>query len=104
MLDASASMQQNDGSGLRRAATQALIGLLDRDDEVAIAEFDAVTRTLSGQGRGAWIRASDSPRLLQGVSQASERGQFTDFRVALEERRSYSDCTQGAPQSGAPLE
>ena len=96
MLDASASMQQNDASGLRRAATQALVGLLDRDDEVAIAEFDGVTRTLSGQGKEAWIKASDGPRLLQAISQASDQGQFTDFRAALQ---GALDLLQDVPKS-----
>ena len=84
LIDASGSMKRNDPRDIRKAAAQAAISLLSPMDEVAIVEFDADARVLSGSEEQPWIKADQTGKLFGLVQQIGNKGEFTDFRAGLE--------------------
>jgi hypothetical protein len=83
MLDSSGSMQDNDPQEIRKVATQALVSLLSPTDEVAVFEFDAVARSLTG--KPTWLTSGQRDQISTAIQHAGHGGQFTDFRAALQE-------------------
>lgn len=85
LLDASGSMRENDPEDLRKAAAQAVVALLAPEDEVAVLEFEAGARILSGRPDAPWLSAAQRMQIFEAVSTGGNRGGFTDFRVGLQQ-------------------
>ena len=83
LMDASGSMQENDPLRLRKAAAQAVVSLLNPEDEVAVAEYAAEGRAISPEDDQIWFKASRQDVLFNAIEQVSDRGGYTDFYAGL---------------------
>jgi Mg-chelatase subunit ChlD len=96
LMDASGSMQENDPQRLRKAAAQAVVSLLNPEDEVAVVEYAAEGRAIISQDGQPWSRADRQEALFKAIEEIGDRGGYTDFYAGL---RAGLTAFEGVPET-----
>lgn len=95
MIDASSSMRRTDPQKLRKVAAELYVDLARDGDFVAVSQFDAAAKDVSGgflQITGPAVR----DRLKDAVRSIGDDGQWTDFGAAFEAvRQAFSAPSLG---------
>lgn len=95
LMDSSGSMVDNDPADIRVAAAEAVVALLEPQDDVAVVQFDSEAKPLTEQ-RGPWLSAKERDKVFAALRSLGHKGQFTDFRAALGAALGgFSSVTQG---------